>query len=77
MRVIIDIEVTNPEEVLKTHRGEILGMIAGVVLSKEKNKYKVEKAICNEIIKVIDVELPKALKEEYVEADLNYYVEEN
>ena len=51
MKVIIDLDVTNPEEVMKSHRGEIFGLMAGLVLSYEKKKYKVEKAVCEEMVK--------------------------
>jgi len=72
MKVIIDIDVKNPEEVVKAHKGELLNLIALVMLSKEKKKYKVEKAICDEMLKILKIELPKALKEEMVDAIINY-----
>jgi len=72
MKVIIDIDVKNPEEVVKAHKGELLNLIALVMLSKEKKKNKVEKAICNEMLKILKIELPKALEEEMVDAIINY-----
>jgi len=72
MKVIIDIDVQNPEEVVKAHKGELLNLIALVMLSKEKKKYKVEKAICDEMLKILKIELPKALEEEMVDAIINY-----
>ncbi len=38
MRITIDIDVTNPEEVVKAHKGELVGLIADVMLSKTKRK---------------------------------------
>ena len=76
MKVIIDIEVLNPEQVMKSHRGEIIGLMAGIMLSHEKKKHKVEKAVCEEMINILRIELPKALKEELIEAEAQYYIEE-
>jgi len=76
MKVIIDIEVLNPEEVVKTHKGELVGMLAGVMLSKEKKKAKVERAICDEMVKIIGEELPKALLEEFIEADVKFSIDD-
>ena len=56
MKLIIDIDVLNPEEVMRSHRGEIVGLMAGIVMSHEKKKYKVEKAICDEMINILKVE---------------------
>ena len=77
LKVIIDIDVQNPEEVIKSHRGELMGMITGMMLSKDKKKIKVERAICNEMVSILQVELPKVLKEELIEAKVNFTVEED
>ena len=77
MKLIIDIDVLNPEEVMRSHRGEIVGLMAGIVMSHEKKKYKVEKAICDEMINILKVELPKALKEEFIEAKTQFSIEED
>ena len=77
MRIIIDIDVTNPEEVVKAHRGELVGIVAGVLLSKENRKIRVEKAVCEEIIKVLETELPKGLQEEMVEANISFAIEDD
>ena len=77
MKLIIDIDVLNPEEVMRSHRGEIVGLMAGIVMSHEKKKYKVEKAICEEMINILKVELPKALKEELIEANASFSIEDN
>jgi len=76
MKVIIDIDVLNPEDVMKSHKGEIIGLMAGIMLSHEKKKHKVEKAVCEELVNILRVELPKALKEELIEAEAYYYIEE-
>tara|TARA_B110000014_G_C19904669_1_gene468071 strand:- start:186 stop:428 length:243 start_codon:yes stop_codon:yes gene_type:complete len=76
MKVIIEIDVQNPEEVIKSHRGEIMGMITGVMLSKEKKKLKVERAICEEMVSILKTELPKVLHEELIEAEVKFSVEE-
>jgi hypothetical protein len=76
MKVIIEIDVHNPEEVIKSHRGEIMGMITGVMLSKEKKKLKVERAICEEMVNILETELPKVLQEELIEAEVKFSVEE-
>jgi len=75
MRIIIDIDVTNIEEVVKAHKGEWQNLLAGVLLSKNKKKKRVEKAVCQEIIKAFETELPKGLKEEMVEANITYSIE--
>lgn len=77
MRIIIDIDVTNPEEVVKAHRGELMGLVAGVLLSKGNRKTRVEKAVCEEIIKILEIELPKGLKEEMVDANISYAIEDD
>ena len=76
MKVIIDIDVLNPEDVMKSHKGEIIVLMAGIMLSHEKKKHKVEKAVCEELVNILRVELPKALKEELIEAEAHYYIEE-
>jgi len=77
MRIIIDIDITNPEEVVKAHKGELMGIVAGVLLSKGNRKKRVEKAVCEEIIKVLEKELPIGLKDELVEANISYAIEDD
>ena len=76
MRITIDIDVTNPEEVVKAHKGELVGLIADVMLSKTKRKKKVEQAVCEEIVKIMKQEFPKGLQEEMVEANVSFNIEE-
>lgn len=75
MRIIIDLDITNTEEVVKAHRGELVKLLADVLLSKDKKRKRVEKAVCEEIIKVLEVELPRGLREEMVNADIKYRIE--
>jgi len=74
IRIQVDIDVKNPEEVLKAHKGEIMGMLVDVVLSKGAKKRRVEKAVCKQITDVVSVELPKRLAEEYIDADVEIRV---
>lgn len=75
MRIIIDIDVTNIDEVVKAHKGEWQNLLAGVLLSKSKRKKRVEKAVCEEIVKAFETDLPKGLKEEMIEANIKYSIE--
>jgi len=77
MKVIIDIDVQNPEEVIKSHRGELMGMITGMMLSKDKKKIKVERAICQEMVNILEIELPKVLKEELIEANIKFSIDDD
>jgi hypothetical protein len=43
-------------------------------MSKDKLKKKVERAIFDEMIKQLSEELPKALREEYINALVNYKI---
>ena len=65
------------EEVVKAHKGEWQNLLAGVLLSKSKRKKRVEKGVCAEIIKAFEVELPKGLKEEMIEANISYSIEDS
>jgi len=47
-----------------------------VILSKEKKKLKVERAICEEMVNILETELPKVLQEELIEAEVKFSVEE-
>ena len=41
IRVTIDIEVTNPEDVIKAHRGQMIGILSGMVMGKASKQKKV------------------------------------
>ncbi len=74
MRITIDIDVTNPEEVVKAHKGELVGLIADVMLSRTKRKKKVEEAVCDEIVRLMKEEFPKGMQQEMVEANVEFNI---
>jgi hypothetical protein len=74
MRIIIDIDVLNAEEVIKAHRGQIIGLLTDVIMSKESKKKKVNVTLCNKIVEALREELPKHLAEEMVKADISYKI---
>ncbi|MFT7614214.1 MAG: hypothetical protein ACI9J3_003196 [Parvicellaceae bacterium] len=74
MEIRIKIEVNNADEVLKVHKGGVLGFIADVVLSKSKKKQKVEKAVCEQIIAGLEEELSRRLEEEMVKTTIEYEI---
>lgn len=76
MRITIDIDVLNPEEVVKAHKGDLVGLISEVMLSKVKKKKRVEKAVCEEIIRIMQEEFPKGLEQEMVKANVSFNIEE-
>lgn len=77
IRVTIDIEVTNPEEVIKAHRGQIIGILSDVVLGKASKQKKVNLAVASEFINVLKEELPRELAKEMVNAKIKYSIQEN
>jgi len=74
MEIRIKIEVNNADEVLKAHKGGVLGFIADVVLSKAKKKQKVEKAVCEQIVLGLEEDLPRRLEEEMVKTTIKYEI---
>ena len=38
MKLTVDIDVLNPEEVVKVHKGQIMSLLTDVMLSKDKLK---------------------------------------
>lgn len=74
MRITIDIDVLNPEEVVKAHKGDLVGLIADVMLSKAKRKKRVEQAVCEEIVRLLKQEFPSGLKQEMVEANIEFNI---
>lgn len=76
MRITIDIDVTNPEEVVKVHKGDLVGLISEVMLSKVKKKKRVEKAVCEEIVRIMKEEFPKGLDQEMVQANVSFNIED-
>ena len=76
MKLTVDIDVLNPEEVVKVHKGQIMSLLTDVMLSKDKLKQRVEKAILDELVKKLSVELPRALRQEAINASINYKISE-
>ena len=76
MKLTVDIDVLNPEEVVKVHKGQIMSLLTDVMLSKDKLKQRVEKAILDELVKKLSVELPRALRQEAINASINYKITE-
>lgn len=74
MRIIIDINVLNAEEVIKAHRGQIIGLLTDVIMSKESKRKKVNVTLCNKIVEALREELPKQLAEEMVKAEISYKI---
>ena len=77
IRVTIDIEVTNPEDVIKAHRGQVIGILSGVVLGKASKQKKVNLAVATEFVNVLKEELPRELEKEMVNAKIKYSIQEN
>lgn len=77
IRVTIDIDVTNPEEVIKAHRGQIIGLLSDVVLGKASKQKKVNLAVATEFINVLKEDLPRELAKEMVNAKIRYSIQEN
>jgi hypothetical protein len=77
IRIILDIDVENPEEVIKAHKGQLVGLLSDVVLSKETKKKRVNKLVAEGIVDVVRVELPKELEKEMIKAKLHYQIIEN
>lgn len=76
MEIRIRLEVQNPEQVLKAHKGGLMGFFAGVVMTKETKKKRIEKAVCEQIVASLEEELPKRLEEECVKADVKIEIVE-
>ena len=77
IRIILDIDVENPEEVIKAHKGQLVGLLSDVVLSKETKKKRVNKLVAEGILDVVSVELPKELAKEMIKAKLHYQIIED
>jgi len=76
VRIILDIDVTNPEDVIKAHKGQLMGLLTDVVLSKERKKKRVNNIVAEEIVAKVNEVLPIELKKEMVEANYTVRVEE-
>ncbi|MBT6513886.1 MAG: hypothetical protein HOK65_03880 [Crocinitomicaceae bacterium] len=77
MEIKIKVQVKNADEILKVHKGGILGFFADVVLSKDKKQEKVEKAVCEQIVHHLKTEMPRRLEEEQVKTILEFEIVNN
>ena len=77
VRIILDLDVENPEEVIKAHKGQLMGLLTGVVMNKESKKRKINLAVAQEIAAIVSQELPKELEKELVKAKFTIKIEEN
>ncbi|MEX0967420.1 MAG: hypothetical protein WD077_09285 [Bacteroidia bacterium] len=68
--ITISFEILNAQEVVKNEKGMLVGMLAGMIMNKEKLKAKVESAACAEMVKALEVNLREKLAEQGVVADL-------
>ena len=50
--------------------------IKQIITFQEKKKIKVERAICEEMVNILQTELPKVLKEELIEAKVDFSIVE-
>ncbi len=71
IRIILDLDVENPEGVIKAHKGQLVGLLSDVVMSKETKRKKVNRIVAEEIVKVVEIELPKELEKEMVNAKIS------
>lgn len=77
VRIILDLDVENPEEVIKAHKGQLMGLLTGVVMNKESKRKKINLAVAQEIAAIVSQELPKELEKELVKAKFTIRIEEN
>jgi hypothetical protein len=71
IRIILDLDVENPEEIIKAHKGQLIGILSDVVMSKESKRKKVNRLVAEEIVKVVNAELPIELEKEMVKAKIS------
>jgi len=74
VRIIIDLDVTNPEEVIKAHKGQMMGLLSDVMLSKNSRKKKVNLEVAKEIVAALEKDLPIEMEKEMVAANVRYEI---
>ena len=74
VRIIIDLDVTNPEEVIKAHKGQMMGLLSDVMLSKNSRKKKVNLEVAKEIVAALEKDLPVEMEKEMVSANVRYEI---
>ncbi len=77
VRIIIDLDVTNPEEVIKAHKGQMMGLLSDVMLSKNSRKKKVNLEVAKEIVAALEKDLPIEMQKEMVAAFVRYEIIED
>ena len=68
--ISIDIEVLNPEEVVKHQKGKFIGSLITKSMSHASLKKKVEKEVCKRVIAELKAHIDEAFKEEGISAHL-------
>lgn len=69
-RIVIDIDVLNPSEVIKNKKGTFLNWFSTVLYSEETRKKKVEQKICSELVKKLRENLDHGLRQEGIAAKI-------
>lgn len=67
-KVLIEIDVLNPKEIIKGKKGRFTTWFASLIYSEEDLKRKVEEKICAEIVKSLRENLDKGFEEQGVTA---------
>ena len=70
----IEIDVQNPDQIVKKHKGKMAGLLAVLFMSESKLKEKVEGVICEEMVKVLQENISKGFEDQGVKATLNIKV---
>ncbi len=69
-KVLIEIDVLNPKEVIQEKKGKFTTWFASLIYSEENLKRKVEEKICAEIVKSLRENLDKGFEEQGVAAKI-------
>lgn len=69
-KVLIEIDVLNPHEIIKNKKGKVTNWFASLIYSDENLKKKVEEKICTELIQSLRENLDKGFEEQGVAAKL-------
>lgn len=69
-KVLIEIDVLNPHEIIKNKKGKVTNWFASLIYSDEDLKKKVEEKICKEIVQALRENIDKGFAEQGVAAKL-------
>lgn len=69
-KVLIEIDVLNPHEIIKSKKGKVTNWFASLIYSDEDLKKKVEEKICKEIVQALRENIDKGFEEQGVAAKL-------